>query len=111
MKEEYKDFIGIYDESVPVELCNEFVENFEEGKKNETIIEADASPNPIHRKDEALFVTSLSSTIYPRPPVEEYFQFLNLCFTSSLSFCAESRLSCPAPSMYPERYTILSVFL
>ena len=81
MKEEYKDFIGIYDESVPVELCNEFVENFEEGKKNETIIEADASPNPIHRKDEALFVTSLSSTIYPRPPVEEYFQFLNLCFT------------------------------
>jgi len=30
MKEEYKDFIGIYDESVPVELCNEFVDNFKE---------------------------------------------------------------------------------
>ena len=28
MKEEYKDFVGIYDESVPIELCNEFVENF-----------------------------------------------------------------------------------
>ena len=26
MKEEYKDFVGIYDESVPIELCNEFVE-------------------------------------------------------------------------------------
>ena len=30
MKKEYKDFIGIYDESVPVELCNEFVKNYNE---------------------------------------------------------------------------------
>ena len=27
MKEDYKEFVGIYDESVPIELCNEFVEN------------------------------------------------------------------------------------
>ena len=33
MKEEYKDFIGIYDESVSVELCNVFVKNWEEAKK------------------------------------------------------------------------------
>ena len=39
MKEEYKDFIGIYDENVPVDLCNVFVENWEEGKKNQTIID------------------------------------------------------------------------
>ena len=39
MKEEYKDFIGIYDESVPVELCNEFVKNYEVAKKNNTIID------------------------------------------------------------------------
>ena len=39
MKEEYKDFVGIYDESVPIELCNEFVENFEQAKKNRTIID------------------------------------------------------------------------
>ena len=39
MKEEYTDFIGIYDESVPVELCNVFVNNYEEAKKNRTIID------------------------------------------------------------------------
>jgi len=39
MKEEYKDFVGIYDESVPVELCMVFVENIEEAKKNRTIID------------------------------------------------------------------------
>ena len=39
LKEEYKEFIGIYDESVPVELCNEFVENWQEAKKNATIID------------------------------------------------------------------------
>ena len=38
MKEEYKDFIGIYDESVPIDLCEEFVNNYEEAKKNQTII-------------------------------------------------------------------------
>ena len=27
---EYKDFIGIYDESVPVKLCEEFVNNWVE---------------------------------------------------------------------------------
>ena len=35
MKEEYKEFIGIYDESVPVELCNGFVENYVEMVKDE----------------------------------------------------------------------------
>ena len=39
MKEEYNDFVGIYDESVPIQMCNEFVENWEEAKKNETIID------------------------------------------------------------------------
>ena len=34
MKEEYKDFVGIYDESVPLDLCNDFVENYEKAKKN-----------------------------------------------------------------------------
>ena len=37
MKEEYKDFVGIYDESVPIDLCEEFVNNYEEAKKNRTI--------------------------------------------------------------------------
>ena len=36
MKEDYKEFVGIYDESVPIELCNEFVENYEKAKKNRT---------------------------------------------------------------------------
>ena len=37
MKEEYKDFVGIYDENVPVELCNEFVKNYEEAKRIEQL--------------------------------------------------------------------------
>ena len=39
MKEEYKEFVGIYDESVPVDLCNVFVDNWEEAKKNRTFID------------------------------------------------------------------------
>ncbi len=88
MKEEYKDFIGIYDDSVPVELCNEFVKNWEEAKKNRTIIdlskknEAGNIQNPPSstRKDEVAFVKPLSSTIYPKPPVDAYFKFLQKCF-------------------------------
>ena len=92
MKEEYKDFVGIYDESVPVELCNEFVENFEKAKKNKTIIDLSQpnetewceTPPPLVRKDEVAFVTPISSTIYPRPPVHAYFNFLGECFTRYL---------------------------
>ena len=88
MKEEYKDFIGIYDESVPVELCNEFVENWEEAKKNQTIIDVSKENEtqivdklPPHvRKDEVAYVAPLISTIYPPPPVNTYFAFLKKCF-------------------------------
>ncbi len=88
MKEEYKDFIGIYDESVPVDLCNVFVENWEEAKKNETIIDLSKgeeralgeNSSPLFRKDKVAFVSPLSSTIFPRPPVEAYFKFLMECF-------------------------------
>ena len=88
MKEEYKDFVGIYDESVPVELCKVFVENWEEAKKNRTIIDVskenetgyyDNSPAFV-RKDEVAYVGPLSSSIYPRPPVQTYFDFLGKCF-------------------------------
>ena len=88
MKEEYKDFVGIYDESVPVELCNEFVENWEEAKKNRTIIDIskknetgmlDSVPSYI-RADEAVIVTPSSSAIYPIPPVYAYFDFLRKCY-------------------------------
>jgi len=90
MKEEYKDFVGIYDESVPVELCNEFVKNWEVAKKNQTIIDCtvenesgvvDPSP-PLVRKDEFAYVTPLMSTIYPIPPVHAYFNLLKSCFLS-----------------------------
>ena len=88
MKEEYKDFVGIYDESVPVELCNIFVDNWEEAKKNRTIIDLseenetghNEKPPPFVRKDEVAFVTPTSSTIYPIPPVHAYFDFLRKCF-------------------------------
>ena len=88
MKEEYREFVGIYDESVPVDLCNAFVENWEEAKKNETIIDL-TKPNesdfhdpihPVYRKDMVAFVTPLSSTIYPKPPVRAYFKFLQECY-------------------------------
>ena len=88
MKEEYKDFVGIYDESVPIKLCNEFVENWEEAKKNRAVIDLTKENKSgcqekyhlLHRKDESAFITPLSSTIYPRPPVQAYFQFLQECF-------------------------------
>ena len=88
MKEEYKDFVGIYDESVPVELCNEFVDNWEEAKKNRTIIDISKKNEtgildnalPHIRADEAVIVTPSSSTIYPIPPVHAYFDFLRKCY-------------------------------
>ena len=72
MKEEYKDFIGIYDESVPVDLCNVFVKNWEEAKKNETIIDITKenetkileTTNPLYKKDKSAFVTPLYSIPY-----------------------------------------------
>ena len=89
MKEEYKDFVGIYDESVPIDMCNVFVENWEEAKKNQTIIDTtkenetgifDVPLHPLARQDEAAFIKPLSSTIYPKPPVMAYFEFLQECF-------------------------------
>ena len=88
MKEEYKDFIGIYDESVPIDLCNVFVENWEMAQKNRTIIDlnkenktgiTDQVRKDI-RDDEVAFVGPLTSTIYPKPPVQAYFDFLQECF-------------------------------
>jgi prolyl 4-hydroxylase len=87
MKEEYKDFIGIYDESIPIELSEMFVVNYEEAKKNRTIIDLTKENetkviehlDPLKRMDEVAFVTPLFSTIYPRPPVDAYFKFLNKC--------------------------------
>ena len=88
MKEEYKDFIGIYDESVPVELCNGFVEDWEKAKKNRTLIDL-SEPNeleiieshpPSVRKDEVAFIAPVVSTILPIPPVRTYFEFLKECF-------------------------------
>ena len=90
MKEDYSDFIGIYDESVPVELCNVFVKNWEEAKKNQTIIDMTKSNEtgmldknyPLFKKDETMFVAPLYSTIYPIPPVNTYFKLLQKCFDS-----------------------------
>ena len=88
MKEEYKDFVGIYDESVPVDLCDVFVKNYEEAKKNRTIIDL-SKPNEteyiqqkpsLAKKDETIFIHSVTSTIYPKPPVHAYFKFLQECF-------------------------------
>ena len=87
MKEEYKDFVGIYDESVPVELCDVFVENYEDAKKNRTIIDPtkelgnfEEKIPPLVRKDEVAYVAPLFSTIYPIPPVRAYFEFFMKCF-------------------------------
>ena len=84
MKEEYREFVGIYDESVPVKLCNAFVEDYEEAKKNQTIIDCtvenelgilEKNPPSSVRKDEVVFVAPLYSTIYPVPPVKTYLIF------------------------------------
>ena len=90
MKEEYKDFVGIYDESVPRNLCEEFVKNYEKAKRDRTIIDISKenksemldTNNKLSRNDEVMFITPLSSTIYPIPPVNEYWKFLRKCFDS-----------------------------
>ena len=82
MKEEYEDFIGIYDESVPLELCDAFVKNYELAKENSTIIDCSVENEtqmPVQertffRSDEVAFVYPTFSTIYPRPPVNAYFK-------------------------------------
>jgi len=92
MKEEYKDFVGIYDESVPVKLCNTFVRDYEEAKKNQTIIDLTKEnesgivekKSPNFRKDEVVYVAPLYSTIYPVPPVQAYFKFLQECYNCYL---------------------------
>ena len=86
MDSEYKEFIGIYDNSVPVEVCEEFVTRWDEAIDKRTIIEdpnhVDYHPhrNPLERKDEAANIWPLSSTIYPVPPVHKYFDCLKECF-------------------------------
>jgi len=88
MKEEYKDFVGIYDESVPVELCNDFLNDYEKAKRNRTIIDLSGENETglvpqernFIRSDETMFVAPILSTIYPVPPVKEYFKFLHECF-------------------------------
>ena len=88
MREEYKDFVGIYDNSVPADLCEEFVKNYDEAVRNRTIIDVskdnetkilDNSPKFI-REDNVAYITPTVSTIYPIPPVQAYFKFLEECF-------------------------------
>ena len=92
MKEEYKDFIGIYDKSIPPELCDDFVKNYEKAIENRTFIDIsvenetgqlDDSP-PWQRKDEAAFIAPLLSSIYPIPPVKTYFTFFTQHYRSAI---------------------------
>ena len=78
MREEYKDYVGIYDNSVPADLCEEFVKNYDEAVRNRTIIDVskdnetkilDNSPKFI-REDNVAYITPTVSTIYPIPPVQ-----------------------------------------
>ncbi len=89
MKEEYKEFIGIYDNSVPIELCNEFVENYEKAKENRTLVDMSEENEtgyrenypPLDRKDVVAYVAPVMSSIYPVPPVKAYFDYLKICFS------------------------------
>jgi hypothetical protein len=91
MKEEYNQFIGIYDESVPIELCKVFVDNWDEAQRNRTIMHPhDVATEIGHypdqdnltKQDQTAYVAPLQSTIYPRPPVDQYSGFLKDCFNA-----------------------------
>jgi hypothetical protein len=64
------------------------VDNYEEAKKNRTIIDLSVENKTqilqnqaaLMRKDEVAYVAPILSTIYPKPPVLEYFKFLAECF-------------------------------
>jgi len=76
---EYREFIGIYDNSVPPSVCETFVRGYDEAVEKRTII--DPNPHgPLDKKDDAHYIWPLSSTIYPQPPVQEYFECLKNCF-------------------------------
>ena len=100
MKEEYKDFVGIYDKSIPVELCNTFVEWFEWCSTNNLTIGSTLSGKPpdtdddgvasIMREDESLHypgratkdktLTSVYHKSLPYSLCNEYHQNLQKCF-------------------------------
>tara|TARA_Y100001949_G_C15981338_1_gene328497 strand:+ start:600 stop:1214 length:615 start_codon:yes stop_codon:yes gene_type:complete len=88
MKEEYRDFVGIFDESVPLELCNEFIDNYETAHKNRTFIDLSKenelgfidNESDIARTDTSVYVTPTVSSVYPKPPVEAYWQYLRVCY-------------------------------
>ena len=81
MEIEYKDFVGIYDNSIPIKICEDFVENYETSKRNVELGDF-STPNlsGADRLDSYEFVTPVISTILPRPPVEQYFIYLKSCF-------------------------------
>ena len=91
MKEEYKDFVGIFDESVPLDLCNMFVDSYDEAKKNETIIDLtnpenelgiiERATSSLKKKDDVVYVAPVMSSIYPPLPVKAYFDYLKICFS------------------------------
>ena len=81
MKIEYKDFVGIYDNSIPIKICEEFVENYETSEQNVELGDFSIPElSGADRLDSYEFVTPVISTILPRPPVEQYFIYLKSCF-------------------------------
>ena len=80
MKEEYKDFVGIYDGSVPVELCNNFANSFDDAEKARTVIPPAKVSDGMTHRDRSISFSAVSSDIYPLPPVQEYWKYLQSCF-------------------------------
>ena len=52
--------------------------SFETETKNKTQLVD--NPEPLIRKSEVAFIAPILSTIYPRPPVQEYFKYITECF-------------------------------
>jgi hypothetical protein len=88
MKEEYQDFIGIFDGSVPLDLCNEFVKNYQIAKENRTFIDLSKESKigwveqqyTFIKRDETAIVTPVVASQLPFPDVKGYFEFLRKCY-------------------------------
>ena len=57
MKSEFKDFIGIFENAIPEDICNKFIDDFEGWKKTGlTFNRQDSEGAPKHQKDDDAFV-------------------------------------------------------
>ena len=74
-----EDFIGIFDNNVPVDLCNELVKWFDWCSDNGFTANNMGTLNSNFKEDEAVVIPSVHSLSIPEGVVTKYWECLNIC--------------------------------